>query len=341
MPRKLETAVLEGFAQDAALQWQLPNVAAPNGSKLWRGGPEWVLQSMYNFHFKDEFDHVLKVMPDALPARLRDDFIKRTKAVFTPRDPKVLESLLAERLALSPGGDHIDGVIGKVEIGRRVVGRRAVLKRRPIVRPKVRGRPDGEWEIVGYREHLKVVREEWPIYMGEGHERAAGRVGPGMADPLPETAEPLSVGALAANFSAEVCIGMLDFLDTSLSEGSTAPTIRGRTGTQPADPDAAESGTLLFTLTMSDPGFAGAVDDTDGTVSMTADTITDDSSADATNTLTYCRAGATGTGADDHLDGSAGTSGADFNYNTVSIVSGSTVSMTSLVIGIDQGSSAT
>ncbi|MEL0022526.1 MAG: hypothetical protein VW709_21895 [Rickettsiales bacterium] len=77
-------------------------------------------------------------------------------------------------------------------------------------------------------------------------------------------------------------------------------------------------------------------------MTATFDTITDDTSADATNTLAYCRFAATGTGADDHIDGNAttDTTGAT-DWNTLSIVSGSTVSMTSAVINLSQGSTAT
>ncbi len=57
--------------------------------------------------------------------------------------------------------------------------------------------------------------------------------------------------------------------------------------------------------------------------------------ADAAGTLGYCRASATNDGAtplDDHIDGEAGTSGADFNFNMLSIVSGATVSLTSWTV---------
>ncbi len=136
---------------------------------------------------------------------------------------------------------------------------------------------------------------------------------------------------LSANCAIDACDAIVDRLDL----GSTDATIRGRTGTQPSDPDATESGTLLFTLTMSATAFGAAADGAPGGVA-TAASITDDSSADATGTLAYCRIGSTGTGADDEIDGEAGTSGADFNFNTVSIVSGSTVSMTSLTVTVPQ-----
>ena len=141
--------------------------------------------------------------------------------------------------------------------------------------------------------------------------------------------------ALNTRIAAVAAIAACDAIVDRLDLGTTAATIRGRSGTQPADPDAAESGTLLFTLTCSDPAFGAAVDAAPGG-RATANSITDDSSADATGTLAYCRAGATGTGADDVIDGEAGTSSADFNFNTVSIVSGSTVSMTSWTVTMPQ-----
>jgi len=67
----------------------------------------------------------------------------------------------------------------------------------------------------------------------------------------------------------------------------------------------------------------------------TASAVTDDASADATATLGYCRASSTADGAtpvDDHLDGEAGTSGADFNFSTLAIVSGATISLTSWTV---------
>ena len=116
MTRTILNDVLDGFAKDASLQWQMPNVEAPmpkNGDprgKLYRGGPEWVMQSMFNMHFKDEFNLVREMLVDGyLPSRLRDDFIAQTKDRFTPRDDAELAKQLKERLALSPAGDHISG----------------------------------------------------------------------------------------------------------------------------------------------------------------------------------------------------------------------------------------
>lgn len=138
---------------------------------------------------------------------------------------------------------------------------------------------------------------------------------------------------MANNFriSNAAAKALADAFDDAVNIGSTASTIAIRTGAQPADPDTAASGTLLATLTASDPMFGAAADANPGG-RITASAITDDSSADATGTAGYFRISATGSGADDVADGECGTSGADLNFNTLSITSGSTVSITSFTV---------
>lgn len=111
----------------------------------------------------------------------------------------------------------------------------------------------------------------------------------------------------------------------AIDAGSGAGTIKIYTGTKPAGPDTAiTSQTLLGTLTCSDP--CGTV--TNGVLTFSA--ITQDSSADATGTATWARiASSTPT---DIVDVSVGTSGTDLIMNTVSIVSGGPISITSLTI---------
>lgn len=124
---------------------------------------------------------------------------------------------------------------------------------------------------------------------------------------------------------------MADIFDDEVNIGSTAATCRILSGAQPADPDTAETGTLLAEPTFSDPAFGAATDGAPGGL-LTAAAITDDSSADNTGTAGYFRIAAKGTGADDVADGEVGTSGADLNLNTVSITAGSTVSITSFTV---------
>lgn len=319
--RPLEIDTLDGAARDYAAHFVRRSVMGPD--KLHRAGRDWVLESLFNAHFKDEHEYIVKAMLDGwLPPKAKAEFEAEVKKRFTPRDDAVFHALLKERLAITPDGDHIEGCIGKVELGNRIVGGRVKI---------VRDRKG--------REHVLKKNVYWPIYAGEEEERQ--RPGGGAADPLPEpTGLVATMMANVTNISAESAIAAIDAVADKIDEGNAAGEIRGRTGSQPNDPDATETGTLLFTLPMSDPAFNAGADDTDGTVSAAADTITDDSSADATNTLTYCRMAATGTGADDHVDGNAGTSDEAFVFNTVSIVSGSTVSMTSCTLGMSQGSTA-
>ena len=114
----------------------------------------------------------------------------------------------------------------------------------------------------------------------------------------------------------------------------------GRSGAQPADPDTAVSGTLLFALNANTSTTFGAAADAAPGAIATAGTIDDDTSANATGTVGYVRASSANsvdTPLDDHIDGEAGTSGADFNFNTVAIVSGATVSLTSWTVTQPEG----
>lgn len=124
---------------------------------------------------------------------------------------------------------------------------------------------------------------------------------------------------------------LADSFDDAVNVGSTASVIDIRSGTQPADPDTGATGTLLATLTFSDPAFGAATDANPGGL-LTASAITSDTSADATASAGYFRIRATGTGADDVADGEVGTSGSDLNMNTVAITAGSTVSITAFTV---------
>lgn len=137
--------------------------------------------------------------------------------------------------------------------------------------------------------------------------------------------------ANAFRISNAAAKAMADTFDDQVNIGSTASVLDVRTGAQPADPDTTATGTLLATLTFSDPAFGAASDGAPGGL-LTASAITQDSSADATGTAGYFRIRATGTGADDVADGECGTSGSDLNFNTTSITSGSAVSITSLTV---------
>lgn len=306
--RPLNTATLDAAARDWAGQWLQPTRYSRTDPKLPIMGRGWVLENFYRADFKDEFEYLLPRFRKWLGPAALTEFDAEASKRFTPRKDEVLEKLLAEKLAIKPDGTLIKGKLGSVVIGQRIVGKRA----KTILSP--RGR-----EITV----LVPIRE--PVYAGDTDFMG-------------------SVNATVMNISAEAALLGLDAIVDNLDSEAGAAVIKGYTGSQPADPDAATTGTLLFTLVMSDPAFGAAADQADGTVQAAASAISDDTSADATGTLGYCRVSASADGAaetDPQIDGEAGTSGADFNFNTVSIVSGATVSMTSYTITLDQGSTAT
>lgn len=333
MPRQLDTATLDAAARFYAAEYLREDVPHPRRPGRFLGGRGRVLQDLFDATYMDEHDHLVAALREELGSRARGRFDADAKARFTPRDPALFADLLAEKLAVTPDGEHIEGRVGTVvRHGMRLVGEHMVevetpesLKRRKRLRAL--GMDPGPRLVM-----QKVVPLYWPIYAGEQEERT--RPGGGAADPLPDGTPGLAVGATNTRISNECAILACDAIVDNLDEGTGAAVICGYTGAQPADPDTPASGTKLFTLVCSDPAFGGA-SDADPGATATASSITDDSSADDTGTLGYCRASSTNDGAtplDDHLDGEAGTSGADFNFNTVSIVAGATVSLSSWTV---------
>lgn len=128
---------------------------------------------------------------------------------------------------------------------------------------------------------------------------------------------------MALAYSAAVRNAGLQAIADAINAGSGAGKLRIYDGSRPATGGTAT--TLLAELTLSDP--------CEGTISaglLTFDTITQDSSANATGTATWFRI----VDSDNNfvVDGNVGTSGSDLNLNSVSIVSGGTVSVTSATI---------
>lgn len=341
-PREnLDVEALQGYAHAFASYWLMGRHPARS---LYALGREGLKREIYNLYYADEFEFLIDAIRGELGGTGRESFDTMIDNLRTsqPRDEDVFKRLLSENLAVDAKGNHIGGRTGKADHGRRVVGvtyapcetlesiRRRKRRGLPLHVP---GRTDRE--VV---QKLKRVR--WPIYAGEEIERAAIEAGErkfvqeglDIIDPLPM---PDMVMATAPSISTEAAIAAADAIVDLLDEGSTAAEIRGRTGSQPADVESSETGTLLFTCPMSDPAFNAAGDGAPGGTAS-ADTITDDSSADNTGTLTYCRLAATGTGADDHIDGSAGTSDADIIFNTVSIAAGGVVSFSSYDVTVPE-----
>jgi hypothetical protein len=128
----------------------------------------------------------------------------------------------------------------------------------------------------------------------------------------------MTVGLVTASRNAA-----LDDINTRINAGAGAGFLRVYDGSRPATGGAAT--TLLAELTFTDPAAGAAAA---GVLTFSA--ITQDASANATGTATWCRV-VDSTGAF-VFDASVGTAAADYILNTVSITAGVTVSCTSATL---------
>lgn len=138
---------------------------------------------------------------------------------------------------------------------------------------------------------------------------------------------------MASNFKISTsarnaaCNGIVDLLDA----GAAAATLAIRTGSPPATPATADSGTLLATLTFSDPAFGNSA-----TGTATASAITSDTNADNSGDAGHFRA--------KDSDGNVifqGTAGEaadtpDMTFDEKSIVAGGTVACTSFTVTVPE-----
>lgn len=131
-------------------------------------------------------------------------------------------------------------------------------------------------------------------------------------------------------------------LDSGLADAfDTNGRINIYTGTQPATAATAASGTLLGTLTLNSNSVSAAA--SSGT--MTFNTITSDTSADATGTAGWGRIylttdtapGSAGDTDDRRLDFAISTSGSDVNFDTTSFIAGGTIAVSSLTVTLPSG----
>lgn len=112
----------------------------------------------------------------------------------------------------------------------------------------------------------------------------------------------------------------LSAIATTVGNGAK---LQGWSGTKTSDPATAPSGTKLFEITLASPPFASP----SGNSMALSGTPLTDSSADATGTLTFCRI--IDSGGVGRVLLSVGTSGAEINFASLSIVSGTAVNWTS------------
>lgn len=128
---------------------------------------------------------------------------------------------------------------------------------------------------------------------------------------------------MALGFLAALRNNRLDEITALLDAGAGGALLRIYSGARPATGGTVT--TLLAELTLSATSFPAA-----SAGAMTANAVTDDSSANATGTASWFRL--VDSNAVFVMDGDVGTSGSDLNLNTVSIVSAGTVSVTSFVL---------
>lgn len=128
---------------------------------------------------------------------------------------------------------------------------------------------------------------------------------------------------LPTNVRNAMANAAVDLIDA----GPAAGTVQIRTGAQPASAGTAATGTLLGTLTLSDPAFADAVNGT-----ATAGAVTGDSSADASGTAGWFRVlDSTGATVMDGAISEAG-GGGELILDKTTIVAGGTISVTSWTV---------
>ncbi len=116
------------------------------------------------------------------------------------------------------------------------------------------------------------------------------------------------------------CNGIVDTID----QGSAAGKVKIYTGSQPGSVGGTY-GTLLGTLTFSDPAFGNS-----STGTATASAITSDTNADASGTA----ATFTLTDSDDNVlaDGDCGQGSGTMNFDNTTVVSGGTLAISSMTV---------
>lgn len=128
---------------------------------------------------------------------------------------------------------------------------------------------------------------------------------------------------LATDTRNKACDAIVDDVDA----GSGAGTIAIRTGAQPTNVGDADSGTLLGTLTFSDPAFGAS-----STGTATASSITSDTSADASGTAGHFRV--KDSDGNIHSDGTCGQGSGDLSFDNNVVVAGGVIAISSLTVTV-------
>lgn len=139
---------------------------------------------------------------------------------------------------------------------------------------------------------------------------------------------------MALKLSNAAARAMCDALVDLLDAGAGPALLRIYDGAAPAGPDVAVGAqTLLAELTFSDPAFGAAADANPG-ATATASAIAEDASANASGTASWFRVvDSNGVAI---IDGTVGTSGADLNLVTTTLVATQPVEITSFTITVPE-----
>lgn len=127
---------------------------------------------------------------------------------------------------------------------------------------------------------------------------------------------------MALQYSTAVRNGILDSIETTIS---TTPTLEIRTGSMPSDCAAADTGTVLATLTLPSDWMAAA-----SSASKTKSGTWQDLTADASGTIGHFRVKQ---GSTCHIQGTAGTSG-DLVTDAATTTAGQTVTVNTFTLAI-------
>jgi hypothetical protein len=128
---------------------------------------------------------------------------------------------------------------------------------------------------------------------------------------------------LATDTRNKSCDAIVDDIDA----GAGAGFITIRTLAQPTNVGDSENGTLLGTLTFSDPAFGAAA-----TGVATASAITSDTSADASGTAAHFRIFDSTPAI--HSDGTCGQGSGDLSFDNNVIVLGGTIAISAMTITV-------
>ena len=135
-----------------------------------------------------------------------------------------------------------------------------------------------------------------------------------------------------ANFflSNAAAIAALDAVVDLIDAGAAAGTVIIYDGTEPADADTAiTTQNVLAQITLDDPAFGAASDNSPGAIASASNLPKTDTSADATGTATFFRVLDSNSNVVMQGDVTATAGGGDMTLNSTSIVAGAAVRITS------------